>query len=202
MRQVRRLFACRIATADNDQRLVAKNRQRAVASGTIGHALALQQFLAFQAEMPVRRACSDDDGLRFEQLIVGPQFEPRHGVSGLGKIHAGNGHAILRSGAETLGLLLHPHHQLRAVDALRETGVVLDDAGGREQPSRLRSREQQGIQVRSCRVQCRRPTRASRTDNDHVFHEIVLSLAVRCVRLAGSSRTGQVPPWRDRRAYR
>ena len=44
--------------------------------------------------------------------------------------------------AEALRLLLHPHHQFRAVNSFREAGIIFDDAGARKQSTRQRAGEQ------------------------------------------------------------
>jgi len=165
MCQVSRLFARRIAAADHDERLIAERGQRAIAGCAVGHTFALKQFLILQAEMPVRRADGDDDGLRFDQLVIRPDFERL-----LLEIDFRDGNAVIGAGAESLGLFLHPHHQLGAVDAFRKTRIVLDNARRREQSARLRPGEKTGIQVCPGRVERRCPTRAARSDNDYFFH--------------------------------
>ena len=50
-RQVERLFAGGIAAANHDQRLIAEDRQRAVARRAVGHAFGFQQVFAWNAEM-------------------------------------------------------------------------------------------------------------------------------------------------------
>ena len=163
-REIHRLLAGRIPAAHDDQRLVAKERQRAVAGGAVGHALVLQLALALQAQVPMAGPAGDDDGLGLDRFAIHGQLERLPG-----QVHRLDG-AELDARAEALGLLLHARHQLVAVNAFREAGIILDHGGGGQQAARVRAGQHQRAQVRPRGVKRGRQAGAAGTDDDDFFH--------------------------------
>ena len=160
-----RLFAGGIAATDHNERLVAENRQCAVAGGAVGHSLGFEQILAGHAQMPVARAGGDDDGFRLHFFAVHGEREGPFGeIRFLHRAKAG-------AGAEAFGLFLHPRHQFVAVHAFGKTGKIFHDAGGGEQAAGLAAGEDERRQIGARGVKRRRPARATRTDNDNFFHK-------------------------------
>ncbi len=72
---------------------------------------------------------------QIDHLVVQPQFERWRIETDLCHFHP-----IAGLGAEPFRLLLHLHHQLRAVDSFGKAGIILDNAGGRQQSARLLTR--------------------------------------------------------------
>src|SRR5687768_5862067 len=68
--EVRGFFACGIATAHDHEWLVAKHRQRAVASRAVRDALFLQLMLAGNIEMLVTGAARDYERLGLHRFTI------------------------------------------------------------------------------------------------------------------------------------
>ena len=132
MRKIGCLFTGGIAATYNNQRLVAKDRQGTIARGTISHTFAFKLGLTGDTKVPVRCADSDNYALAFKKLVVSPELEWPSA-----EIYLGNLHAIFDTRAEALGLLLHPHHHLDAINAVWKTGEVFHYTGSGKQPTRL-----------------------------------------------------------------
>ena len=164
-RQVKRLFAGGIASADHHERPVAEDRQRAVAGCAVGHALRFQQSFAGHAKMPMARPGGNDDGLRLDALTVNDERNRAFGQIRL--LH----NAKTGARAETFGLFLHSRHQFVAVHAIGKAGIIFDDAGGGEQAAGLLAGEHERLEIGARGVKRRRPARASRTDDDHFLHK-------------------------------
>jgi hypothetical protein len=77
---------------------------------------------------------------------------------------------VFDAGTELLGLLLHPHHQVRAHDTLGETGEILDLRRRRELPTGLFTGNDERPQVGAGRVNRGGPTGAAGSDDDDIFH--------------------------------
>src|SRR6266446_7916319 len=68
--QIHRLFASRVSATDDDQRLIAKHRKGAVASGAVSNALIFQLVLAFETEMTMTGAAGDDERFGLDGLAI------------------------------------------------------------------------------------------------------------------------------------
>ena len=163
--KIQSFLAGGIAAAHDDERLVAKNGQRAVARGTIGHAFGFQFVFPGDAEVFMTGAGGDDDGFGLERFAVHHQLKRR-----FGKINFFN-RAETGFGAETLGLFLHSRHQFTAVHALGKAGKIFDDAGGGQQAAGLRAHEHERLEVGARGVEGRRPTGATGTNNHNFLHK-------------------------------
>lgn len=164
--EIRGLLTGGVAAADHHERLVAKHRQGAVTGGAVGDPFFLELGLAFQSEMPVAGAAGDNHRLRLDLLAVDREFERL-----AAEIDRLNRAAKLDLRPETLGLLLHLHHQLRAVDALRESGEILNDTRRGEQPARHGAGEHQRLEVGAGGVNCGSQSGTARPNNDYFFHK-------------------------------
>ena len=154
-RQVKRLFTRGIAAADHDERLVAENRQRAVASRAVSHSFGFQQIFAWHAKMPMARARGDDDRFRFNFSTIHSQDKWT-----FGKIHLLD-HAKTGARPETFRLFLHPRHQFVAIHALGKAGVILHDARRGEQAAGLPAGKDERLKIGARGVKRRRPARAA-----------------------------------------
>ena len=77
LRQVGGFFDGRVAAADDDQRLVAEPRQRAVADGTRADAAVLVGVLRRQAQVIRPSACGDDERVRFIRVAAERSHDER-----------------------------------------------------------------------------------------------------------------------------
>ena len=164
-RQIKRLFAGGIAAADHHERLVAENRQRAVARRAIGHALGFQQILA--------RARPDAGGSAPVAIMTvsASTFSPSTvSANGLLEKSAASTDAETGLGAKTFRLFLHPRHQFIAIHAFGKAGKIFNDAGGGEQTAGLFAGEHERLEVGARGIKRRRPARATRTDDNDFFH--------------------------------
>mgnify|MGYP003323656201 FL=1 len=69
-----------------------------------------------------------------------------------------------------LGLLLHFHHQLRAVDALGKTGEIFNDTRRGEQAAGHDPGEYQRLEIRARGINCGSQSGAARPNDDHYLH--------------------------------
>ncbi len=100
-------FHGRIAAAHHHDFLAAE--EKAVAGGAGAHAVANQFLLVFQPEPARRSAGRDNQRARLHNAAV-VQFQRERPLRQIGSHHA----AMFKRRAETLRLLLHVLHQLRA----------------------------------------------------------------------------------------
>src|SRR6266542_2223920 len=182
-REISRLFASRIATANHHQRLVAERRQRAVARRAIRYSLSLEQRFALQSQMPMTRAARNDESLRFNFFAI--DCQPERVFRQINALDR----AELHPGAEPFGLLLHPRHQFIAVDAFGKAGKIFDDARCGQQSARHRAGEHQRRKTRASRVKSCGKSGTTGPDDDHFFHK--------GGERSGSPQTWQVPPAPD-----
>ncbi len=134
-----------VAAADHDDVLVAE--EEPVAGRAPRDAAAGQLGLAGDAEVAVGRAHREHDGLG----VVGAGGG-LHDLGVGGEVHLGDvvGDQL---GAEALGLLAQVVHELRAHDAVREAGVVLDVGGVHQRAAGGdRALEHQRLQSRAGQV--------------------------------------------------
>jgi len=164
-REIRCFLAGGVTATDHDERLVAEHGERAVASGAVGDAFFLEQFLAFQAEMTMTSAAGDDHGLAFDDFPVDVEEE-----GAFGKIDRFDGPEFAAS-AEAFGLLLHAGHQLIAVDAFGKAREILNDTGRREEPAGHDAGEDERLKVGTGGVKSGREACATGAYNDDFFHK-------------------------------
>src|ERR1039458_5319423 len=139
--------------------------QRAVAGGTVGYALVLELVFAFQSQVAMVGAAGDDNGLRLDRLAI--DREPKRLPGQVHRLDA----AELEPRAEALRLLLHTHHQLVAIDALREAGIIFDRGRRGQQSPRMFAGQDQWAQVGSRGIKRGSQAGAARTDDSDFFHK-------------------------------
>ena len=132
--EVNALLDRRVTTSDHDQRLLAEDRQAAVAHGACGDTVAPVLLLAGQVQTSGFRAGGDDDavggvGLLLEVVIVAHGVQPELERTGA-QVDLANGLAD-DLGAAGLALCAHLVHKGGTLD-LGEAGEVLDLVGGGE----------------------------------------------------------------------
>jgi hypothetical protein len=71
--------------------------------------------------------------------------------------------------------VVHVQDELRSVDSVRETGIVLNERCSRELSARMATFQHQRAQVRSGCVNGSRQPRAAASNNDQSFHRLKLS---------------------------
>ena len=153
-----------VPSPDDDERLVAKLRESAVAGGAIGDAVFFQGAFGGQAEAARAGAGGDDDGARFNGIAIDNELE------GLGGEIDAVEMAEFNARAEVLGLLLKLLHELEAVDALGKAGKILDNAGGGEEAAGLDSGEDERGKVGAGGVDGGGKSSAARANDDDLFH--------------------------------
>ena len=120
-REEGRLLERRVAAAHD--RDVSAAEEEPVAGRARAHAAAAERLFGGQAQPQGRCARRNDDGIGAVLDLADPDPERAFTEVDLGRI------ALHQRGAESLGLLAEHLHQLRALDTLRETGVVLHVGG-------------------------------------------------------------------------
>ena len=144
IRQVDRFLHGRVAAADHDDVLAAK--EKPIASSAGGHAKAAEDFLAGQAEPAGLRAGRDDHRLADVNIrIAGRDVRP------LCEVDFGN-QIDNHPGSDMLGLTLHLLHQPRALDDLGKARVVLDVGGNRHLTAGLEAGHEDRLQIGPRRV--------------------------------------------------
>jgi hypothetical protein len=122
--QERRFFHRGVAATDYDQVLVAKRGQRAVACRARRHAVAaetVRRFRFTRNSQPFRRSARrDDQRLSFHDFIVGVQFERTFAEIDF------RDPFFEKLSAKALCLFAKLQHQVRALYAFGEAGIVLD----------------------------------------------------------------------------
>jgi len=132
--QVNALLDRRITTADHDERLLAEDRQAAVADSAGRHTVAPVLLLASKIETPGLGAGRNDDAVGGVRLLLEVRVIA-HGVQpvlegALRQVDLAHGLAD-DLGAAALALGAHLVHERRALD-VGEAGEVLDLVGGGE----------------------------------------------------------------------
>ena len=118
LREEGRLLHRRVAAADDGDLALAE--EEAVAGRAVRDAAAGEPVLAGDADLAVRRAGREDDGLG---LVDGAAAE-RHALDRSVQVELDDV-VVEHLGAEALGLLLHLGHEVGALDAFGEAGEVL-----------------------------------------------------------------------------
>ena len=123
-----------------------------------------QLLLVFQIQPARRRAAGHDQGLRFQPLAIGFDSDGLVLHVELFDLRIG------KTRAELFRLLMHVENQLRTVDAIGESGIILNQRGGGELASWLRTLQHQRTQVPPRRVDGSRQTGAAASHNNHLLH--------------------------------
>ncbi|EMF27163.1 sugar ABC transporter ATPase [Streptomyces gancidicus BKS 13-15] len=161
-RQEGRLLHSGVTAADDGDVLVLE--EEAVTGGAPRDTAAGEGVLVRQPELPVLRTGRHDHGLRLVDRAGGV----RDGLDLTGQV---DGHDVVRDelGAEALRLGPHVVHELRAHDAVLETGEVLHLGGVHQRTAGGDSAlEHEGLQRRTGGVERRRVAGGPRADDDHV----------------------------------
>ena len=166
MREIAGLLAGRVAAADDHERLVPEDRKGTVAGGAVGDTLVLKLMFARRAEVTVSGADRDDDALCLDDFALDGQLQ-----RAAGEIDRIDLAQILDPGPEAGRLLLHLGHEGGSLDAVAESGEVLDGRGGGQEPSGLLARDQEGVEVGTRGVDGCCPAGTAGSDDDDVFHE-------------------------------
>ena len=161
VRQEGRLLHRGVAAADDGQTTILE--EEAVAGRAVGDAAAGELVLAGHVHVAVLRAGGQDDGARVEDLVLG-----RHGLHVTLEID-GDDVLVANVRAELLGLLAHVVHELGALNALRETGEVLDLGRVHERATRSQlTGQHDGGEAGAGRVDRGRVAGRTRADDDNV----------------------------------
>ena len=137
--QVGRLLERGVTAAHDGDLAVAE--EEAVARGAGRHAAAAKAGLRVESEPQRRRAGRDDDRLCPVFDAAGPDAE-----RALGEIDAVDVD-VDQARPEALGLGAERGHQVGALDAVGEAGVVLDVAGEHQLPARGRARDDDRLEI-------------------------------------------------------
>ena len=145
--KVNALLDRRVTASNHDQRLLAEDRQAAVAHGACGHAVAPVLLLTGQIQTPGFRAGGNDDAvggvrLLLEGVVVAHGVEPELERAGA-EVDFANGLAH-DLGAAGLALRAHLVHERRALD-LGEAREVLDLVGGGQLAARGDAQGQEAL---------------------------------------------------------
>ena len=137
--QVQGFFHRSIAAADHRDFLVAE--EKAVAGGTGRDAATFELFFRCKAQVLRRRAGGDDECVAGVLAAVADQAEWT--LAQFGGVNVVE-HDF---GIEAFGMGLHPHHQLRALHALRIARPVVHVGGGHQLAALLQSGNHQRLEV-------------------------------------------------------
>ena len=147
----------------------------AVADGAGADPAAPETLLLGKAKTVGTGASGQDQGLGMNRLrFAGLDAEGTHAqIQPLGI-----GFNQLGSPADGLGL--HPVHQFRPQDAVREAGVVLHVGGGHQltpgDATGLKACDQKGVEVGPSRIDGCGVAGRTRADDHHVFHRLLLEV--------------------------
>ena len=142
--EVGRLLERGVAAADHGDLAVLE--EEAVACRAGRHAAPAQPGLAVEPEPQRRGARGDDHGLCPVLGATGPDPERP-----LGEVHPIDVD-VEQPRAEPLGLGAHRGHQVGALDAVDEPGVVLDVAGEHQLAARRGARQHDRLEIRARRI--------------------------------------------------
>ena len=165
-----------IATAHHGDLLVLE--EEAIARRTGGYATAQHLLLAGNVQVARGGAGSQDHRTGLILLAIGPHLLDLAGQVDL--LHV----LLTQVSAETLGLGAHLFHQIRAHDALLESGKVLHLGGLHQQSAVLHALENHRVQLGACRVYSSGVTRRAGTDDDDVVN-------LACLRVRSAVCTGR-----------
>ena len=160
LREEDRLLHRGVAAPDDDD--VLPTEERCVTDGAVGDAAALERALRLEAELAGARAGRDDHRPREVLVVAHP-----HAKRPLGEVDLRHvvGQVL---GAESLGLAPEVLHHLRAEDAARIAGVVLDVAGDHELAAEGDALDHEGVQVGARSVERGRVSGRAAADDDQV----------------------------------
>ena len=179
--QVGGLLEGRIAAADDRDLLVPE--EEPVAGRARRHAAAAEAFLTGQAEPHRRCAGRDDDGLGAVFDPAGPDAE--RALPEVDPVHV----HVEDPRPEPLRLGAERGHEIGTLDPVREARVVLDVAREHQLAAGRRAGDDDGREVRPCRVDRRREAGRPGADDDHGRFDRPRRLAVHA-RADGCRRRG------------
>ena len=156
--EVGRLLEGRVSAADHGDLAVLEEEPVAGRAGR--YAAAAQAGLARQVQPHGRRTGRHDDRLR--AIFRATRPDPERSLREVDAIDVD----IHQARPEALSLCPHGGHQRRPLDAVREARVVLHVAGQHQLPARLRTRQDDRLQVGPGRIDRGGQTRRPRTDDD------------------------------------
>src|SRR6266568_2230847 len=171
LREKRRLFQRRIASADHGNLLPAEEKTVAGRAGRN----AISQELALRLEPQHSRGSARGDNQRSGCISF---FSGSDGKRPTSQIHFCH-RARLELRAESLRLLAHMLDQVGPEDAVRKAREILDHGGQPELSARFVAVNHQRLQVGAGRVNGGRQSGAPAADNDYVVHSRVPP-SIRC----------------------
>src|SRR5207249_2428274 len=129
LREVKAVLHCRVAAANNDD--VEAFEEEPIADCACTYSPAFQSLLVGEPEVLCIRPCRNDHRTRLVHTVGCPDLERP-----LGEINPS--HVVVHEvRLEPFGLLTPELHELRALDAFRETGIVLDVGRDHELTARV-----------------------------------------------------------------
>ena len=150
-----------VAPTHDDHFLVLE--EGGVAGGAVAHAPADEVVLAGDAQLVVVRPRCRDHRVRLVGALARLDAE-RPFRPGRDRLHV----LVAQLGAKALHLLNEVHGEVGSVDALRESGVVLDQLRGRDLPARDQALEHNRSPPCARPVERGRKPRPARADNGDV----------------------------------
>jgi len=155
--QEQRLFDGSVAAADHNNFLAAV--EEAVTGGTGRDAEALEGLFRIETQIHGRGASGDDQGIA--GVGAGVTGEGEGALGEICTVDVVEDHL----GVETLGVLQHLLHQLRALQTLSTAGPVIDLGGGGELTTLFHTGNQHGIEVGAGGINGRGVSGRTRTED-------------------------------------
>ena len=169
LRQESRLLHCRVASTDDHDLLLAK--ERTIADGAVRNASALETNLGVEPDLACGCARRDDDGACAHDVGANLQLVGlRHRI--IRETHLSNVLGTHHS-TETLGLRAHLLHQLRAHNAVLETRKVVDIGGDHQLAASGVALDYNGREGATRGVECSRVAGRSATDDCELMNSVV-----------------------------
>ena len=175
--QIQRFFHSGVTATDHGDVLVAI--EEPITGGTGGYTLAHEGFFGRQTKITGGGAGSDDQGVTGVLTLIAGEHEGPLVQLDLVDVVKDN------FGLETLGMLAHALHQIRALQTFHVTRPVIDVSGGGQLTTHLHTGDQQWLQVGPrCIDSCAVASRARAQDNQtgmacfrHCFLQITAAAA-------------------------
>jgi hypothetical protein len=159
--QIERLFHGGVAAADHGDLAVAI--EESVTGGAGADAPALERLLGGQSEIARRRPGGDDQGIA---AVVVATLQPEWPAAQIHRLDMVYNCFYIKA----FGMLLHPLHEIRSLDAVRVSGPVVHLGGGGELPALLNAGDHRGRQVGTCGIDGGGPAgRAGAEDDEAVM---------------------------------